>query len=117
MSHSFFQLPLRLLRSLATRGARGTWSRLHTLALAARYGTLTDAAWRDPAQRDFLVRTTWPVRTPRADTTYVFIFLGEFGYELFNWQGVVRKFAGQLPASSRIEIGRASCRERVLVQV
>lgn len=24
---------------------------------------------------------------------YVFVFLGEFGYELFNWQGVVRKFS------------------------
>lgn len=24
--------------------------------------------------------------------TYVFVFLGEFGYELMNWQGVVRKF-------------------------
>ena len=23
---------------------------------------------------------------------YVFIFLGEFGYELFNWQGKVKKF-------------------------
>lgn len=24
--------------------------------------------------------------------TYIFVFLGEFGYELFNWQGVVRRF-------------------------
>ncbi len=40
----------------------------------------------------------------RPDTCYVFTFLGEFGYELFNWQGVVRKFARQLPASSRIVI-------------
>ncbi len=24
---------------------------------------------------------------------YIFVFLGEFGYELLNWQGVVRKFA------------------------
>ena len=24
-------------------------------------------------------------------TTYVFVFLGEFGYEVLNWQGVVRK--------------------------
>jgi hypothetical protein len=24
--------------------------------------------------------------------TYVFVFLGEFGYELLNWQGVVQKF-------------------------
>ena len=104
MSHSILQLPSRLLRSLAARGARGTWNRLRTLALAARHGTLTGEAWTNPVQRDFLIRTTWPVRTPRADTNYVFIFLGEFGYELFNWHGVVRKFAGQLPASSRIVI-------------
>ncbi len=24
---------------------------------------------------------------------YIFVFLGEFGYELLNWQGVIRKFA------------------------
>ena len=24
---------------------------------------------------------------------YVFTFIGEFGYELFNWQGVIRKWA------------------------
>ncbi len=24
---------------------------------------------------------------------YIFAFIGEFGYELFNWQGVVRKWA------------------------
>lgn len=25
--------------------------------------------------------------------TYIFIFLGEFGYELFNWQGRIRRFS------------------------
>jgi hypothetical protein len=30
---------------------------------------------------------------------YVFTFLGEFGYELLNWQGVVRKFAATLGPS------------------
>jgi hypothetical protein len=34
--------------------------------------------------------------------TYVFTFLGEFGYELFNWQGVVRKFARTLGPSDRV---------------
>ena len=24
---------------------------------------------------------------------YAFVFIGEFGYELFNWQGVIRKWA------------------------
>jgi len=33
---------------------------------------------------------------------YVFTFLGEFGYELFNWQGVVRKFSRALGPSDRI---------------
>lgn len=46
----------------------------------------------------------WHVRQVAPNTTYVFVFLGEFGYELFNWQGVVRKFHQQLPASSNIVI-------------
>jgi len=33
---------------------------------------------------------------------YVFTFLGEFGYELFNWQGVVRRFSKALGPSDRI---------------
>jgi hypothetical protein len=33
---------------------------------------------------------------------YVFTFLGEFGYELFNWQGVIRKFAATIAATDRI---------------
>lgn len=33
---------------------------------------------------------------------YVFVFLGEFGYELFNWQGVIRKFSRTLPVSDRV---------------
>ncbi|MBI4770995.1 MAG: hypothetical protein HY784_11460, partial [Chloroflexi bacterium] len=39
---------------------------------------------------------------------YVFTFLGEFGYELLNWQGVVRKFAACLSPDERIVVaGRA----------
>jgi hypothetical protein len=41
--------------------------------------------------------------------TYVFVFLGEFGYELFNWQGVVRKAREQLPHE------RVICASRGLV--
>jgi len=33
---------------------------------------------------------------------YVFTFLGEFGYELFNWQGVIRKLSKTLSPSDRI---------------
>ena len=34
--------------------------------------------------------------------TYIFVFLGEFGVELLNWQGVVRKFGAMLPPGDRI---------------
>jgi hypothetical protein len=34
--------------------------------------------------------------------TYIFAFLGEFGYELFNWQGVIRKFSKTISSSDRI---------------
>jgi len=33
---------------------------------------------------------------------YVFTFLGEFGYELFNWQGVIRKFAAAIAPGDAI---------------
>lgn len=33
---------------------------------------------------------------------YIFIFLGEFGYELLNWQGVIRKFSKTAEASDKI---------------
>lgn len=42
--------------------------------------------------------------------TYVFTFLGEFGYELLNWQGVIRRFsktlgpAGQIVCCSRANL-------------
>jgi hypothetical protein len=34
--------------------------------------------------------------------TWVFVFLGEFGYELLNWQGVVRGFSRTLEPGERI---------------
>ncbi len=33
---------------------------------------------------------------------YVFVFLGEFGYELFNWQGVIRKFTSTIGSNDKI---------------
>jgi len=36
---------------------------------------------------------------------YVFTFLGEFGYELFNWQGLVRKFKTTCSADDKIVVG------------
>lgn len=33
---------------------------------------------------------------------YVFVFLGEFGYELLNWQGVVRKFSYTISQNDKI---------------
>jgi len=38
--------------------------------------------------------------------TYVFVFLGEFGYELLNWQGVVRKFRRLNPNVSVVAVSR-----------
>jgi len=40
---------------------------------------------------------------------YIFVFLGEFGFELLNWQGVIRKFAKTIsPADKIICCSRAS---------
>lgn len=33
---------------------------------------------------------------------YIFVFLGEFGYELLNWQGVIRKFSKTIRPNDRI---------------
>jgi hypothetical protein len=33
---------------------------------------------------------------------YIFTFLGEFGYELLNWQGVIRKFSRTISPSDKI---------------
>ncbi|WP_031553333.1 hypothetical protein [Oribacterium sp. FC2011] len=35
---------------------------------------------------------------------YVFAFLGEFGYELLNWQGVVRKFSRGIERNDKVVI-------------
>lgn len=35
---------------------------------------------------------------------YIFVFLGEFGYELLNWQGAVRKFSKTITSSDEIII-------------
>ncbi len=104
LSNAVTHIPLRLMHSLRTRGLAETWRRAGLLALALRRGTLGWKGLSDPVRRARLLRVTWPVRDVRASTTYVFVFLGEFGYELFNWQGVIRKFAVQLPASSRIVV-------------
>ncbi len=36
---------------------------------------------------------------------YAFVFVGEFGYELFNWQGLVRKFKTTCAKDDKIIIG------------
>lgn len=33
---------------------------------------------------------------------YIFTFLGEFGYELLNWQGIIRKFSKTISTSDKI---------------
>ena len=46
--------------------------------------------------------------TGKSGKDYIFTFLGEFGYEMFNWQGVVRKWATlyKLPQDRVIICGR-----------
>lgn len=58
----------------------------------------------DQDLRTRFAATRTPRRPVRAGTAYVFVFLGEFGYELMNWQGVVRRFAQRLPASSSVVV-------------
>ncbi len=33
---------------------------------------------------------------------YIFVFLGEFGYELLNWQGVIRKFSETINKNDKV---------------
>lgn len=73
--------------------------------LAVADGRLPRRALSDADLRTRFCAGLRPTRRVRDNTLYVFVFLGEFGYEVLNWQGVVRKFARRLPASSAIAIG------------
>jgi len=74
-----------------------------TLPLGLAAGRLSQPTVRR-AYREFLP-WSWRREPLLPDTTYVFAFLGEFGYELLNWQGVVRKLGPQLPPSSDVVVG------------
>ena len=39
----------------------------------------------------------------------IFVFLGEFGYELLNWQGQVRKISNENNANTIVAVSRESC--------
>lgn len=39
----------------------------------------------------------------------IFVFTGEFGYELLNWQGKIRKFAKQNPDAKLIAVSKQAC--------
>jgi hypothetical protein len=39
----------------------------------------------------------------------VFVFLGEFGYELLNWQGRIRKFKKEFPEEFLVSASRGQC--------
>lgn len=84
------------LRDALYYGARVMWAVLD--------GRLPMSAAGDSDLRTRFCATLTPRRRVRTHTVYVFVFLGEFGYEVLNWQGVVRKFAGRLPSSSKIVI-------------
>ena len=38
-----------------------------------------------------------------------FVFLGEFGYELLNWQGLVRRYSLNNPGKTIVALSRTSC--------
>lgn len=46
---------------------------------------------------------------------YVFVFLGEFGYELLDWQGVVRKFAERLQTAASQAGGETKARKDKII--
>jgi tRNA A-37 threonylcarbamoyl transferase component Bud32 len=75
------------------------------LLLAVVDGRLPRTALGDPELRMRYAATLRPTKRIEADTVYVFVFLGEFGFEVLNWQGVVRRFARRLPPSSSIVVG------------
>jgi hypothetical protein len=75
------------------------------VAWAILRGGLPVAALSDRDLRSRFCARLRRTRRIRPNTVYAFVFLGEFGYEVLNWQGVVRKFARKLPPSSSIVVG------------
>lgn len=74
------------------RGIQGTFFILQRIIANNNLKSNLSKQWDD----------LWAIESISRETIYVFIFLGEFGYELLNWQGVVRKFSKYLPSSSEI---------------
>jgi hypothetical protein len=75
------------------------------LVLAVVDGRLPRTAFRHRWLRTrFCATLHGPRQGLRPKTVYVFVFLGEFGYELLNGQGVVRRLAAALPTSSAIVV-------------
>ena len=102
---TFLSFPRWFAQNLSRHGiADAVYYACH-VAWAVLEGRLRWAVLADQELRTRFCATLTPTRSIRADTVYVFVFLGEFGYELLNWQGVVRKFAQCLPPSSRIVVG------------
>ena len=98
------ELPRWMVRNTKLFGVRDSLFAASKLCAAVAGRRAPFQALSDGETRDTFLAGVWPVRPVEKDTTYVFSFLGEFGYELLNWQGVVRKFAEQLPPSSEIVI-------------
>lgn len=92
----------RGLAFLLRDGLRGAWTRLNARRQSPSRGARIQCAAFEGVSNGIRVET------PRGDQIYIFVFLGEFGYELLNWQGVVRNFARNRPAGAQIAIaGRA----------
>lgn len=88
----------------ALAGRLRNWGRHLRFSLATLPGALLGG--RLPARTCGHYYAQWLGRDLREDCrgrSYAgFCFLGEFGYELLNWQGVVRKFQRQAPPGLRV---------------
>ena len=99
-------LPLRAALWVLSRRFTRKWIYFCAeLPLDFLTGRIPGRVWWDNTCQALPVR--WRAGVATTDTTYVFIFLGEFGYELFNWQGVVRRFSEQNPAVDVAVAGRS----------
>ena len=102
---AFLSFPKWFWQNLSRHGiADALWYAGH-VAWAVLDGRLPWAALSDRDLRSRFCALLTKTRSVRADTVYVFVFLGEFGFEVLNWQGVVRRFARRLPSSSKIVVG------------
>ena len=54
------------------------------------------------------LKTVTKINTKKCQIV-AFVFLGEFGYELLNWQGLVRRYSHNNPDKTIVALSRTSC--------